>query len=270
MTRAELRDDGIRVFRGVYVSRSVPLTTRTAVLAALDVLPPGSLASHRTAATLFGAPVKAGWPLEFTVRPGIYRARRRRLRIHVRDLADRDEVLLGDLPVTSGAQTWLDLAAVLPEDELVAVGDALYRLGHLDSGTVAERLDRARGVRGVLRARACARLLTPLAGSRPESLLRYSLIASDLPDPRPQLPIRDRGGRTVAHADLGYEEWKVAMEYEGRQHAERRQFARDLNRYSLMAADGWLVLRFGQDDLAHRGRVLTRVAGALRSRGATW
>ena len=36
----------------------------------------------------------------------------------------------------------------------------------------------------------------------------------------------------------------MALEYEGRQHAESDQFGRDIDRYSLMAADGWLTLRF--------------------------
>ena len=35
-------------------------------------------------------------------------------------------------PVISGSRTWLDLARYLPSDELVAVGDALFRAGHLD------------------------------------------------------------------------------------------------------------------------------------------
>jgi hypothetical protein len=270
LTRAELRADGHRVFRGVYRSRAVPATLATTVEAALSVLPLGAVASHRTAAALLGAPIRPGLPWEFAVPPGVYRARRPGMRIHVRDLAAADERLHGGLRVTSGTQTWLDLAASLPPDELVAVGDALYRGGHLDAGTVAERLARADGIRGVVRARACAPLLTPLAASRPESLIRYWVIDSDLPDPRPQIPIRDRWGREVAHADLGYEKWKIALEYEGRQHAERRQFGQDLERYTLMAADGWLVLRFGAADLDRRGRVLNRIADALRSRGARW
>jgi hypothetical protein len=37
-----------------------------------------------------------------------------------------------------------------------------------------------------------------------------------------------------------------------------------------MASRGWLVMRFGEKDLDRRLRVLTRVADALRSRGARW
>ena len=217
LTRAELREDGVRVFRGVYRSRALPETLATTVEAGLVVLPLGAAASHRTAAALLGAPVRPGPRLDFAVPPGVYRARRQGLRVHVRDLTPADEVVLGGLRVTSGPQTWLDLATSLPAAELVAVGDALFRDGHLDGGTLADRLARADGVRGVVLARACAPLLTPLAASRPESLVRYALISSGLPHPVVQVPVRDRWGRTVAHADLGWPDRKVALEYERRQ-----------------------------------------------------
>jgi hypothetical protein len=270
MTRSELERDGVRLFRGVYVSRALPLTLQNTVRAALDVLPEGALVSHTTAAAVLGAPVTAGRPLDFTVRPGLYRARRSGLRIHVRSLAATDEIRFAGLPLTSGPQTWLDLASRLPADELVAVGDALYRGGHLDAGTLAERLGRAGGIRGVVLARQCAPLLTPLAASRPESLIRYWILSAGLPVPRPQVPVHDRWGNEVTHADLGYEEWKVALEYEGRQHAERDQFGRDIDRYSLMAADGWLTLRFADRHLARQATVVDRTRRALLSRGATW
>jgi hypothetical protein len=270
LTRAQLRADGVRVTRGAYVSRAVDLSLDLATRAALDVLPAGTLASHRTAGALLGAPVRTGWPLTFTVESGIYRPRRQGLVVHRRALLAEDRRTVDTLPVTSGAQTWVDLAAQLPSDELVAVGDALYRAGHLDAASVDERLGRAAGSRGIVRARECAPLLTPLAASRPESLLRYWVVSSDLPNPVPQCPIRDASGCVVAHADLGYEDARIALEYEGRHHAERRQFGRDLNRYSLMAADGWLVLRFGEDDLDRRERAVGRVARALRSRGVRW
>ena len=270
LTRAELRDDGVRVTRGAYVSRAVPLTIATACRSAGRVLPDGAAFSHLTAAALLGAPVRHAWPLEVIVPPSAVRPQRRRIRVHVRELGADDVVALRDVSVTSGAQTLLDLAATLPPDELVAVGDALFRSGHLDSRRLSARLARARGTRGVVLARHVAPLLTPLAASRPESLFRYWLLDSPLPDPEPQVPVFDRSGREVAHADLGYSRWKVALEYEGRQHADQVQFGRDLERYSLMAAGGWLLLRFGAPHLQRRPAVIDRVAGALRSRGAQW
>ncbi len=102
--------------------------------------------------------------------------------------------------------------------------------------------------------------------SRPESLIRYWILTSDLPAPQQQLPVHDRWGVVRAHADLGFEEWKVALEYEGRQHADEEQFGRDIDRYSLMAADGWAVLRFGKKQLSPRV-VLDRTRRTLITRG---
>jgi hypothetical protein len=270
MTRAQLRDDAQRVTRGAYVSQARALTVHAACSAALGVLPVGAVVSHLTAAALLGAPVPHRWPLSFSVPPGTYRPRRNRVQIHVRALKRGDVVEHRGLPVTSGAQTWLDLAAVLPPRELVAAGDSLWRAEHLDAAGLAERVARADGVRGVVRARRWAPLLTPQAASRPESLLRVALLEANIPDPEPQVPILDRRGREVAHADLGYREWRVALEYEGRQHAERHQFRHDLERYSLMAADGWLLLRFGDLHIDRPWTVVDRTARALRSRGAVW
>ena len=270
MTRAQLRDDGMRVTRGAYVSRAVPLSLENACRAAGAVLPPAATFSHQTAAALLGAPVARTWPLQVSVPPGTPRPQRMRLRAHLRHLEDEDVVRQRGLTVTSGAQTWLDLASRLPPGELVAVGDALYRAGHLDAAGLQARLRRAGGIRGVVVARDLAPLLTPLAASRPESLVRHALVSSGLPEPEVQFPIRDHRGREVVHADLGWARWKVLLEYEGRQHADRDQFGRDIDRYSLMAAEGWLVLRFAARHLARLDGVVDRAARALRSRGARW
>ncbi|TYP84970.1 endonuclease domain-containing protein [Blastococcus xanthinilyticus] len=270
LTRAQLRDDGVRVTRGAYVSTAVPLGLRAACLAALPVLPAGTVFSHRTAATLLGAPLRAGWPVHLTVPPGTHRPRRARFAAHVCALGEGDVTTEHGLPLTSGVRTWLDLAGLLPPGELLAVGDALMRAGHLDAATLAHRLAGTTGRRGVVTARALAGHLTPLAASCPESLVRHALLSSDLPGPEVQVPVQDPRGRVVAHADLGYRRWKIAVEYEGRQHAERAQFDRDIDRYSLMAADGWLVLRFGHAVLGRLGTVVDRTRRALISRGATW
>ncbi|MCZ2812858.1 DUF559 domain-containing protein [Modestobacter sp. VKM Ac-2979] len=268
MTRAQLRDDGVRISRGVYVSKALPLTVHAMCRSLVAVLPDGAAFSHYTAAGLMGAPVRDVDPLRIVVPPDSPRPRRRGLRVHVRDLGAADRVVHRGLPVTSGAQTWLDLAADTPPDELVAIGDALVRAGHLSADALERRLARAGRVRGVVLARRCAPILTPLAASRPESLIRYWLVVSDLPAPEVQVPVFDHRGVAVVHGDLGYSRWKIAVEYEGRQHAEWRQFGRDIDRYSFMASRGWLVLRFGALHLGRRDMVVDRVADALLSRGA--
>lgn len=230
-------------------------------------LPDDAAFSHGTAAALLGAPLDLPGRAHIALTPRRVLPQRAQFVTHARRLLADDVVVHRGLRLTSGPQTYLDLAATLPPWELVAVGDALLRAGHLDASSLAARLVRASRVRGVLRARECAQLLSPLAMSRPESVIRYWLAVSHLPTPVPQVPVLDGRGRPVAHADLGYEDWKIALEYEGRQHADVGQFGRDVDRYSLMAADGWLVLRFAAQHLHGPSVVLDRTRRALLSRG---
>lgn len=268
-TRRQIRQDGVAQTRGLYVSSAVPATLATRCRAWVKLLPADAAFGLETAGALLGAAV-APPPerVQVVLRPRPVLPQRRGLAVHLRPLHERDVVVLDGLRLTSPAQTFLDLSPRLAPAGLVAVGDALMRAGHLTADALAERLGRATGVRGVIRARECAPLLSPLAGSRPESLIRYWLVTADgLPEPEAQLPVHDRWGREVVHADLGYREWKVAVEYEGRQHAEREQFGRDVDRYSLMAADGWLVLRFAARHLDRPWAVVDRTRRALLSRG---
>jgi hypothetical protein len=266
-TRRQVERDGARIGQGLYLSQSAEPNLSERCQAWARVLPWEAAFGGATAAVLLGARLAEPSRATVVLPPHVVVPARRELVRHVRTLRPDDVRMLRGLRVTSGAQTFLDLPAVLPAQELVAVGDALTRAGHLDSPGLEERLARADRVRGVVRARACAPLLHPLSQSRPESLMRYWLITSDLPDPEPQIPVFDRWGREVAHADLGYSRWKVLAEYEGRQHAEREQFRRDVDRYSLMGADGWLVLRFADRHLTGPQVVVERTRRALVSRG---
>lgn len=266
-TRRQIALDGEPVARGLYVSRAVQPTLAVRCRAWTRLLPPDVAFGLGTAAALLGADVDPPAVVQIALRPRPVLPRRAGLEVHVRDLCGDDITGVAGLRVTSGAQTFLDLAARLPPAELVALGDGLMRGERLTAEELAARLARADGVRGVVRARAVAPLLTAQASSRPESLVRYWLHDAGLPSPEVQIPISDRWGRVVAHADLGYAEWKVALEYEGRQHADPKQFGMDIDRYSLMAADGWLVVRYAGRHLGRPATVVDRTRRALLSRG---
>lgn len=265
--RSQIAADGLRISRGLYLSAAVAPTLLARCRAWTRLLPPDAAFGLETAAAMYGAPVPAPTAVQVIMRPRPVPPHRRGLEVHIRQLQREDVVERAGLRLSSGAQLFLDLAARLPAEELVAVGDHLMRTGVLEPDALDRRLARADRVRGVVRARTCAPLLSSKAMSRPESLLRYWLVVSDLPDPEPQVPVLDRQGREVVHADLGYGAWKVALEYEGRQHADRDRFGRDIDRYSLMAADGWLVLRFAARHLTGPWVTLERTRRALMSRG---
>ena len=266
-TRRQIAEAGEPLTRGLYVSRAEPSSLTVRCRAWTRLLPADAAFGLETAACLVGGHTDPPPEVQVVLRPRPVLPQRRGLAVAVRDLRQEDVVDMGGLRVTSGAQTLLDLAPRLPPAELVAIGDALLRRGALTSDELVARLARADGVRGVVRARECAALLDARAMSRPESLLRYWLATSDLPAPGVQVPVRDRAGRVVARADLGWERYRVAVEYEGRHHAEPGQFGRDVDRYSLMAASGWLVLRFAARHLGGPAVVVERSRGALVSRG---
>lgn len=266
ITRGRLRGPRyLRLAHGLVVELDDAIDEVERLRLLARALPADAAFSHATAAALLGAPVDLPPRPHVALTPRRVLPQHAGLVVHRRLLEPDDVVRHRGLRLTAGPQTFLDMAARLPPDELVAVGDALWRGGHLDRRRLDDRLARADRVRGVVRARAVAPLLSPLSASRPESLVRYWLVVSDLPDPVPQLPVRDQRGRVVAHGDLGYPEWKVLLEYEGRQHAEADQFGRDVDRYSLMGAGGWLVLRFAARHGSHT--VVERTRGALWSRG---
>jgi hypothetical protein len=267
VTRAQIRQDGEPIARGLYVSRAVELDLVARCRAWTRVLPPDAAFGLHTATALLGAPTHPSPGVQVVLRPRRVLPQRAGITVHARALLDDDISSIDGLLVTSGAQTFLDMAAHLLPADLLGLGDALMRRGRLDAATLERRLARADRVRGVMRARRWAPHLTGKAASRPESTLRYWLLVSDLPEPEVQVPVCDRFGREVAHADLGYSRWKVALEYEGRQHADGDQFGRDIDRYSLMAADGWLTLRFAGRHLRVPTAVVDRTRRALTSRG---
>ncbi len=267
LTRARLRGTSfVRLAHDLFVRLDDAIDRVETLQLLAGVLPADAAFSHGTAAALLGAPVDPPARHHVAMIPRRVLPQRNELVVHSRQLRPADVVEHRGLRLTSGAQTFLDLAASMWPDELVAVGDALMREGRLTGASLAERLARADRVRGVVRARACAPLLSPEAMSRPESLIRYWVTTSDLPEPQLQIPVRDRWGVVRAHADLGFEEWKVALEYEGRHHADAEQFGRDIDRYSLMAADGWFALRFAGRHLSP-SVVVDRTRRTLISRG---
>ena len=267
VTRSQIRQDGERIARALYLSRAVDPDLAARCRAWMRVLPAGAASGLHTATALLGMPTCRTTGTHVVLSPRRVLPQRAGLTVHTRALLDEDVSSVDGIPVTSAAQTFLDMAAHLFAGDLLALGDGLARAGRLDARALERRLARAGRVRGVVSARAWAPHVSAGAGSRPESTLRYWLLTSDLPAPEVQVPILDGRGRQVAHADLGYARWKVALEYEGRQHAEHEQFGRDIDRYSLMAADGWLTLRFAARHLSRPWAVVDRTRRALLSRG---
>lgn len=169
------------------------------------------------------------------------------------------------LPVTTPVRTAFDLARQLPVREAVARLDALMRATSFSIEDVLLLAKRHPGARGLQRLPEALSLVDAGAASPKETWLRLLLVGAGLPAPETQLPVV-RNYRTVALLDMGWERFKVAVEYDGDQHrTSRRQYVRDIRRLQTLAECGWTVLRVIAED--RPDAVIGRVREALRRRG---
>jgi hypothetical protein len=177
-----------------------------------------------------------------------------------------DEVVaIGGPAVTSVARTAFDLGRHLPRRQALARLDALMRATPFSFEDVSVLAKRYRGTRGVRRLGEVLPLVDGGAASPKESWLRLLLMDAGLPKPTTQIPVND-GWRSVGVLDMGWEDYMVAVEYDGDQHrTDRRQFVKDINRLAVIADLGWVVIRVVAE---HRpGDIVSRVHQALIRRG---
>lgn len=242
-----------------------------------QTLGPEYFVSRRSAAILFGIPCPE--PPGRRVEVGSFSPLRAPRRSQVLGHRVRSGVLewseTAGLVLPSPADVWCQLAAVLSLRKLVVAGDHLLT-GKLLVGsggrrqpplTTVEQLQRAvdrhRGSNGSpLRVRAVSLLRRPV-DSPAESELRLVIIEAGFPEPVVNCPVPVDG--RVLHADLGYPELKIAIEYEGAYHfGSPAQGRRDARRRERMYEAGWQVLRVMVEDLHDPREFLRRLAKAIR------
>lgn len=258
------------VHRGVLAIAGAPTTWEQRVLAAVLAAGPDAVASHETAALLWGFPGVVDAAIEVTT-ARTRRARIRGVKVH-RTLAFlvEEHTVLDGIPVTSFARTLVDRSGKLD----------LPRLGRaLDDGL-------RRGVTDLESCRTCAGGLRPAPGRRPR--LVQALLAARLPGyhagdsdlelrfvrafvegglgrPVQQHPVVV-GGRTY-RLDLAYPDDRIGIEIDGFEfHRERQVFDRDRRRANEIVVAGWTLLRFTATTT--NAEAVAQVRAALgRSRG---
>lgn len=176
-------------------------------------------------------------------------------------LADDEIAVVGGICVTTPARTALDLARRNQLGVAVSAIDALGQATDLKPADVELLAQRYRGRRGIARARVAVDLVDTGAESPKETWLRLLLIRAGLPRPQTQIAVRNVFGWIEARVDMGWEELKVAAEYDGDQHrSDRRQFVRDVHRLEFLERAGWIVVRVVAED--HPDDIVRRVRDA--------
>ncbi|WP_069166302.1 DUF559 domain-containing protein [Nocardia altamirensis] len=173
--------------------------------------------------------------------------------------------------VTTPARTAFDLGRQLPRNEAVPVLDALCAATGLVPSEIATVARAHPGMRGVGRLSTIVDLIDGGAESPPESHTRLLLVDAGLPKPTTQLVVRDAYGAFVARVDMGWEPWRVAVEYDGAQHwTDPAQRTKDIDRIATLESLGWRIIRVNATLLRHRPHViLDRVRTALSAQGWT-
>jgi len=179
---------------------------------------------------------------------------------------EADEVTrVAGLPVTTPARTAFDIARAGSPGEAVARLDALMRAQPFSAEDVLLLAKRHPGARGLRQLRAVLPRVDAGAASPRETWLRLVLVDDGLPVPETQIPVV-ANYRSVALLDMGWERFKVAVEYDGDQHrTSRRQYVRDIRRLKKLEELGWIIIRVIAEDRPED--VVRRVRAALRRRG---
>lgn len=215
---------------------------RDLAFAYLPVMEREAAFSHTTALALHGVPLPS-LPVDLHVSVRFPRTPPRRPGVRGHSLSESPATLRDGMPVAPAPVAWAQSAAVLPRDELVAVGDHLVFRGTASAQRLAATAESWRGRPGAARLAWAVSRVRPGVRSRPETLLRLLLMRSRLPEPVVATPV-EVGGGVILHPDLAYPESRLALEYEGHEHfTDRRVFETDIERRELLAEVGWRTIR---------------------------
>lgn len=156
---------------------------------------------------------------------------------------------------TSRARTWRDLAPHLTHQQLVAAGDHLVRMPYSWAEdrvapwcTLAELRASCTG----RHALALRRALTDVrvgADSPVETRLRLAFVAAGLPEPAINTVMVGADGIKRHHPDFQWPAFGLCVEYEGGNHNDEEQVARDIRRARAVKAAGCVEIRLHRNDI---------------------
>lgn len=264
LTKSQLETRYHRLFRGVYIDRNAELTAATRAKAGWLWTGRRGVVAGFSAAAMHGSKwVDDRRAVELIHNNHHFAAG---IQLH-RDIVDADEIeMIDGITVTSPVRTALDFGCWYPTMTAVAGIDALARATEIKAADVELLARRYTGRRGIVRARRAVNLFDPGAQSPKESWLRIVLIQAGLQKPQTQIPVRNEFGSAIAYLDMGWEDVKVAVEYDGEQHrTDRRQYTWDVRRLETLERLGWIVIRVVASD--RPAEIVGRVRAALTRRG---
>lgn len=267
LTPHRLRTDFEMVHRNVYMPRGQKLTPVTRAVAAWLWSGRSATVAGLSAAALHRTAWIDDWLLAELNRGS--RDKTRGIILHS-DTLDDDEMCVRDgIRLTTPARTAFDLGRRIGLTAAVIRLDALMNATELKVADVELLAERHRGARGLVQLRQALQLVDGGAESPYETKTRLVLVGAGLPRPQTQIEVLNDWGAVTARIDMGWEEWKVGVEFDGAQHwTDPAQRTWDIDRLAELEARGWTIIRVSADMLRHRPHVvIARIRSAMFAAG---
>ncbi len=244
---------------------------RQLIAGTVPLLAPGTVLSHVSAGVLHGLPCWESMLGRVTVvrRSGAHGSVGRVLHARSGSLAAEELALVGGFACTSLERTAIDLACILGFERGVAVMDAALRTGGRPEAML-DIIARSSGRHGAAAARAALAFADGRAESVGESLSRVRLAEAGLARPELQLNVFAPGDHWLARCDFGWEEQGVLGEFDGKvkytgaPSEVARAVMAEKQREARLREAGWVVVRWGWDDLSEPAALRRRIEAAFR------
>lgn len=270
LTRQRLRARAyVRLSRDLYVVRDTDVDLRMRTAAARLVFP-DAVPCLFTSAVLQRLPVDDDGLVHLARDRRAPRSKRHGVKVHRTPVDDDERLTLDGLVVADGPRTFVDLAARLDLEALVAVGDVVVRRYGLASLQAA--VERRRKRPGLALARTALVLADPGADSPAETRARLRLHAAGFTALRHGVTVRDIAGGWLAEPDLADELAKVAVQHDGSVHFRggERQRLKDVQRDEVTREADWQVVVSTALDDRRPHLLVNKVTAAYRRAARLW
>lgn len=252
-----------RLSRDLYVLQEAALDLRVRAQAAVLALP-DAVPCLITSAVLLKLPVDPDDVVHVARGRQAPRSRRSGVTVHRMPVDPDERIDLAGLVVADGPRTFVDLAADLDLERLVAVGDVVARRWGRQAlaAAVARRPKRP----GLVLARHAVTLVDPGADSPAETRARLRLHAAGFTALRHGVAVTDAHGGWVAAPDLADPLARVAVQHDGLVHFTRdpEQRRQDVQRDELSRQADWQVVVATALDDRRPHLLVEKVADAYR------
>ncbi|NMD55381.1 MULTISPECIES: DUF559 domain-containing protein [Tsukamurella] len=233
---------------------------------ALAIAYPDAVFTGWTAAALHGALYTEGHPPEIWLPQ---QRTRKGVIIRVGQMLDEDMEIVLRRRATCGALTAADIARHTTDDEGIAGFDQCLRVDRYGrsvttKGAVQAYLDAHPRFYGARRVRAVLAESSTGTDSHWETYTRLTVHRSGLTFFTPQSPVPG----TQYHVDLGDQEHRIAIEYDGGYHRSIAQQRKDIRRWNAITDHKWVIIRVTSTTLTRdRAAFIARIESELRRRG---